>query len=133
MDGRFFLYRTYISLNKLLKLIESSKDTNYIIENLLYFKSKDSRGKKSRTVNFNDQNSIKDIIESRLNDSQFYSIYGGKLARYVLLRLDSQLWELDNFPGYPGMITVEHILPQTPSEDSLWANYFSTRNGRMDQ
>jgi len=34
-------------------------------------------------------------------------------------------WELENFPGYPGTITVEHILPQTPSEDSEWIEIFS--------
>jgi hypothetical protein len=34
-------------------------------------------------------------------------------------------WELENFPGYPGTITVEHILPQTPSEDSEWVRIFS--------
>lgn len=35
-------------------------------------------------------------------------------------------WELENFPGYPGAITVEHILPQNPSEDSEWVKIFNT-------
>ena len=31
----------------------------------------------------------------------------------------------ENFQGYPGMITVEHILPQNPSNNSKWANTFN--------
>ncbi len=34
-------------------------------------------------------------------------------------------WETENFPGYPGRITVEHILPQTPTKDSEWIKRFS--------
>jgi len=50
---------------------------------------------------------------------------GGKLARYILLRIDLEKWELENFTGYLGRITVEHILPQTPSNDSDWVKIFS--------
>jgi len=34
-------------------------------------------------------------------------------------------WELENFPGYPGTITVEHILPRNPPENSEWVKLFT--------
>lgn len=33
-------------------------------------------------------------------------------------------WDLENFHSYPGTITVEHILPQNPPEDSEWIKNF---------
>jgi hypothetical protein len=48
--------------------------------------------------------------KNKLNNPQLYSIFGGKLARYILLRLDMELWDLKAFHGCNGMITVEHIL-----------------------
>ena len=66
-----------------------------------------------------------------LNDSQLYSAYGGKLAKYLLLRIDKELWELENFPGYPGTVTVEHVLPQNPPRDSQWTKTFNDK-GRYE-
>ena len=43
------------------------------------------------------KNEISTIINNKLNDSQLYTIYGGKLARYVLLRYDMELWDLEAF------------------------------------
>ena len=34
-------------------------------------------------------------------------------------------WELENFSGYPGTVTVEHILPLTPSEGGEWIEKFN--------
>lgn len=113
------------SLNKIIKLIEDSPTPEHVIENLLYYKTDDGRGKKSRTLNFKKQYEIESIITNKLNDNQFYSIYGGKLSKYILLRVDMTLWDLEVFPGYPGMVTVEHILPQTPSPKSKWMKNFN--------
>jgi hypothetical protein len=76
-------------------------------------------------LDFENKTNIQSILLDKLNDIQFYSIYGGKLAKYILLRLDMQYWELENFTGYPGTITVEHILPQNPSKDSEWLRIFT--------
>lgn len=52
-----------------------------------------------------------------------------KIRLYVLLRLDSALsggTALHHFP----VITVEHVLPQNPSSDSLWMKSFSSQEER---
>jgi hypothetical protein len=97
------------SLNKVIKLIEESTSPDEVIEKTELPKGTENE---SRFI-------------SKLNDSQMYSIYGGKLAKYLLLRIDKELWELENFPGYPGVVTVEHILPRNPSDDSSWVKKFS--------
>jgi len=113
------------SLNKIIKLIDVSETSEEVVNQLLYYRPKEvSRGRANRVLDFNDKNEINSIINTKLNDNQLYTIYGGKLARYVLLRYDMGLWDLENFPGYPGMITVEHILPQNPPKNSEWTNTF---------
>lgn len=67
---------------------------------------------------------LRDDFSGVLSDSQFYIKYGGRLARYVLLRLDLELWEMENFGGYSGSVTIEHILPQSPKGDSTWVKLF---------
>ncbi|RLG89694.1 MAG: hypothetical protein DRO36_07355, partial [Candidatus Hecatellales archaeon] len=39
-------------------------------------------------------------------------------------RIDMEMWDLAVFSGYSGLITVEHILPVSPSEDSEWIRKF---------
>jgi uncharacterized protein with ParB-like and HNH nuclease domain len=113
------------SLNKILKLIEISDYPQKVIQELLFYKGEELPGRTARMLDFGNKNNIQSILLDKLNDMQFYSIYGGKLAKYILLRLDMQYWELENFTGYPGTITVEHILPQNPSKDSEWLRIFS--------
>jgi hypothetical protein len=113
------------SLNKLLKLIEASDYPQKVIQELLFYKGEDLPGRTARMLEFGNKSNIQSILLERLNDIQFYSIYGGKLAKYILLRLDLTYWELENFTGYPGTITVEHILPQNPSKDSEWLKIFT--------
>ena len=113
------------SLNRILELIKNEYEPKTIVDNLLFYKGKELAGRPSRILDFSDKNQVEDELRSRLDDIQFYSIYGGKLAKYILLRIDMKYWELENFPGYPGTITVEHILPQTPPIDSEWVNLFN--------
>lgn len=113
------------SLNKIIKLVDISNSPEEAIEKLLYYKPKDVTRGRARVLDFSNKEEIQSIITNKLNDPQIYSIFGGKLARYILLRLDMELWDLEAFHGYSGMITVEHILPQNPSKNSKWTNLFT--------
>lgn len=68
-----------------------------------------------------------ELLRDKLNDVGFYRLRGGNLAKYILLRIDMEEWELENFPGYRNIreITVEHILPQNPAENSKWVKIFT--------
>ena len=68
-----------------------------------------------------------ELLRNKLNDVGFYRLRGGNLAKYILLRIDMEEWELENFPGYRDIreITVEHILPQNPAENSEWVKIFT--------
>lgn len=59
----------------------------------------------------------------RALDGELYTFT--RVRKYVLLRLDSAL---ANDPGASydqSLVTVEHVLPQTPSEGSDWLQHFS--------
>jgi len=116
------------SLNKIIKLIEVENDPKIIIDKLLLYKAEEiSPGRSYRSIDYKNKNQIEALLRDKLDDSQFYSIYGGKLVKYILLRIDLSNWELENFPGYSGKITVEHILPQTPDKDSEWVSNFNEK------
>jgi len=100
------------SLNKIMKLIDDAKTPVEVIEKMELPKGNETEAQ----------------FLSKLNDSQLYSVYGGKLAKYLLLRVDKESWELENFPGYPGTVTVEHILPRNPPENSQWLNQFTEKD-----
>lgn len=108
------------SLNRIIKFIESEKKPKKVVDELLFLPSS-----LPKMLNFSNKKQIESILLDKLNGMQFYNIYGGKFAKYILLRIDMEYWELENFPGYPGTITVEHILPQTLTEDSEWVRIFS--------
>jgi len=108
------------SLNRIIKFIESEKEPLKVVDELFYLPEKPPK-----MLDFSNKNQIEAILLGKLNDSQFYNVYGGKFAKYILLRIDMEYWDLENFTGYPGTITVEHILPQTPSEDSEWVKIFN--------
>lgn len=102
-------------LNRIIKLIDSEKEREKVVDGLLSYNGEEVFTK------------VGPRLIERLGDSQFYSIYGGKLAKYILLRIDMKYWDMENFTGYPGTITVEHILPQNPSENSEWLEIFDDR------
>jgi hypothetical protein len=79
---------------------------------------------KTRYIDFNNASELQRIIEPVLDSEQFYKLKGGKLAKYTLLRLDLELWDLAVFQGYSGPITVEHVLPVNPPENSEWTKKF---------
>jgi len=47
------------------------------------------------------------------------------VRKYVLIRLDELLSDPQTFRHEPRIITVEHVLPQTPKSDSEWARLFT--------
>jgi len=53
------------------------------------------------------------------------NIYGRRAARYVLLKLDLLYHGHTTKPDTPEMISIEHILPQTPPLLSQWRKDFS--------
>jgi len=69
----------------------------------------------------------RDQVEAALDDTGFYGRASGRLARYILLRLE--LTRSDNLHkriAYRGTITIEHILPQTPTHE-YWLSRFDER------
>ena len=120
------------SLNRVIKLVEMEKEPRKVVDELLFYKGEERvTGRPPRMLDFSDKSQIEPKLIDKLDDNQFYSIYGGKLAKYILLRIDMKYWDLENFPGYPGTITVEHILPQTPPKDSEWIERFGEKE-RME-
>jgi len=53
-----------------------------------------------------------------------------KIRMYVLLRLDSELSKGQASYNYP-IITVEHVLPQTPDANSTWVTWYPTEDIRQ--
>ena len=114
--ARFTPSQRITSFGNLIKLIEKSQSPEELINEM------------DKTLSWLDEYGYKSeegLFKQELDDRRFYSRYRGKLAKYVLLRIDMERWDLENFPGYPGTITVEHILPQNPSEDSEWVKLFT--------
>ncbi|MGJ5630073.1 DUF262 domain-containing protein [Nostoc sp. CALU 1950] len=53
-----------------------------------------------------------------------------RIRQYVLLRLDSTLSQGEASYDY-SVITVEHVLPQNPSQDSKWLQWFPNEEERI--
>lgn len=92
------------SLIKFLKIIEEKDKPEEVIDEI---KIKEEE--------------IKNEFKTRIDHQYFYY---ESYAKYLLLRLDLEKWDLENFGGYQGVITVEHILPRNPSETSEWSKLF---------
>jgi len=58
-------------------------------------------------------------------------IYGRRYARYILYKLDFLYSSKDEKFSNPKTISVEHILPQNPKDDSQWIKDFSEKE-RID-
>jgi hypothetical protein len=86
--------------------------------------------------NTSEENKINSLLNSKVfdfNKSEFLrqlsenTIYGRRFARYVLRKIDFLL----DAPLYSerrnsyGTMSVEHILPQTPKDNSQWKNDFT--------
>lgn len=78
-------------------------------------------------------NSVDDVFGSSCFDIDAESftrvingpVYGKSFARYLLLKLD-YIYGGKQIPMNAQKLSVEHILPQNPAEDSSWMKDFST-------
>ncbi|MEM2971514.1 MAG: DUF262 domain-containing HNH endonuclease family protein [Candidatus Bathyarchaeia archaeon] len=110
------------SFSRVIQIIDDNQNPKDVIHKMISYKPPPTQ--KTRYIDFNNSSELQKIIEPVLDNEQFYKLKGGKLAKYTLLRLDMELWDLAVFQGYSGPITVEHILPVTPPEKSKWIEIF---------
>jgi len=94
------------SLNEIVKIVEEESEPQNIINK----------------VNPIKDNELKTKFKEKINSRDFYD---ENFAKYILLRIDLEEWDPENFSGYQGTITIEHILPQNPSKDSEWVKVFT--------
>lgn len=90
-----------VNINNILKLIKNSNNTNEIL--------------KSEILNYDK----KQFIDELNND-----IYGKRHDKYILIKLEYLESEKNVFKKY-STISVEHVLPQNPKENSQWLTDFS--------
>lgn len=91
------------NINKIIKAIENIND----LETLL----------KSSVFNIDLNN-----LENILNDD----VYGKRFAKYLLYKLEYFYVDNDSpLPHFPKILTIEHILPQNPPQNSQWRKDFS--------
>lgn len=103
---------------KLVDLIDKSKDPNEVIKNML---------KIPYYGPFPGFNSDVDVLQKVLDSRDFSTFKNGKAAKYILLRLEIEEWELELFKDLPNIdrITIEHILPRDPPKNSKWIRLFT--------
>lgn len=109
------------SFSRAIQAIDDSQNPKDAIDKM--FSYRPSPIQKTRYIDFSNPSELQRVLDNLDND-QFYKLKGGKLAKYTLLRLDMEQWDLSVFSGYSGQITVEHVLPVTPPEDSEWIKIF---------
>lgn len=79
-----------------------------------------------------DPNNVQEVLQSevfKINLTDFNrvitdNVYGRRFARYILYKLDYLYGDTDKI-NVPKIISVEHILPQNPKDDSQWKKDFS--------
>ncbi|MEB3780830.1 MAG: DUF262 domain-containing HNH endonuclease family protein [Desulfurococcales archaeon] len=112
-------------LSWILKLIEEAENPREVLSKMYSYTPPGTRIK-GRVINYEDKNEVTKIIENSLDRRDFARWRGGKLAKYVLLRIDLELHSLEEQrPEYNlSNITLEHILPRSPSPNSEWVRKF---------
>lgn len=99
--GQFSPTKRIENMNNLIELIETSSSPDQVLNsNLFEF----------------DENWFLNSLEA--------AVYGRRFTRYLLLKLD-YLFSDDSHPMTINQLSVEHILPQTPEEDSQWKQDFT--------
>lgn len=89
------------NMNQLIKIIENAPDNNAVLRDPAF--------------NFENDAFVQSI------DS---AVYGRRFTRYLLLKLD-YLYHDDSHRMSIETLSVEHVLPQTPAENSQWKRDFS--------
>jgi len=112
------------SFSRIIKLIDESDDSRDVIDRMLTYKSPEAR-ERGRVIDYTKREELEKILDLTLNRKDFYKLKGRKMAKYILLRLDMEAWDLEGvIPQYTEVVTVEHILPQNPSPNSEWVRKF---------
>ncbi len=91
------------NMNIIIKIIDSTDTSEDLLKNDIFI------------IN---QNDFMNVLSE--------NIYGRRFARYVLYKLDYLYGNSDKI-NVPSVITVEHILPQTPKDDSQWKSDFTDK------
>jgi len=97
------------SMNRIMKEIEQQTDTNALLKH----------------------DCLQVDIDNLFRNLEG-NVYGKQYVRYILLKLDYYFWDHDSckLGGYEN-ITIEHLLPQNPSEDSQWCIDFDESQREM--
>ncbi len=91
------------NMNRILKKIDNSKTAIDLLEDKEIFR-----------VNIDE---LKKAFEG--------DVYGKRFTKYILLKYEYLIQDNSQFIGNYLQISVEHILPQNPPEDSKWKEWFS--------
>jgi uncharacterized protein with ParB-like and HNH nuclease domain len=93
------------------------------IENMNKILKKIEKANSSKDV-LNDSDIFKVNIDN-LKEALAGDIYGKRFTKYILLKYEYLIQDNSQFIGNYSLISVEHILPQNPSEDSKWREWFT--------
>ncbi|MCD6488319.1 MAG: DUF1524 domain-containing protein, partial [Desulfurococcales archaeon] len=112
-------------LSWILKLIEEAHSPREVLSKIYSYIPPGTRVK-GRVIKYENNDEVSQIIEAALDRRDFAGWKGGKLAKYILLRIDVELQPLEEQrPEYNlSSITLEHILPRNPPPDSEWVSKF---------
>ncbi len=113
-------------LSWIIKLIEEARSPQQVLSGIYTYIPPGTRIK-GRVINYEDKEEVGKIIETALDRRDFARWKGGKLAKYVLLRIDMEIQSSEEQrPEYNlSSITLEHVLPRNPSPDSEWITKFN--------
>lgn len=113
--GGLSLSERLTQLYDVVRLIESADTVNDVISDDLLTSNIETR---------------KEDFLNTLNADNFYRKGNYQMARYVLLRLDMERYDLTDVARYRDSVTVEHILPRTPT-DEYWQDRFEDEAFRL--
>ena len=102
----FSFTKRILELNKIIEVVEQENTPKEVIDKL-----------KKELIDKN----LKKQFREKVDGKEFYF---EEFAKYLLLRLDLEKVDQENFTGYKGTITIEHILPQNPPAESEWCQIF---------
>ena len=122
------------SFSRVIRLIDATENPSEVVEKLLAYRP--IMRDRGRIIDYSNKEMLEKLLEEILDREDFYRLKGGKLAKYLLLRLDIEKWDLASVaPEHTGIITVEHILPRKPAKDSEWTRKFDeeTRKRWVDR
>lgn len=91
------------NMNSIIKIIEESESSEAVLEH--------------DALNVFDLDKLKQILNE--------DIYGRRFAKYILYKLEFLRGGDNQKLNIPKHISVEHVLPQTPNEESQWMKDFT--------